>query len=53
MSRENLVAWIHNPERIKPGTLMPGTRTSGGGMPPTGLTDQQVRAVAAYLMSLK
>ncbi|MBR9989142.1 MAG: cytochrome c, partial [Gemmatimonadetes bacterium] len=53
MNHENMVAWIRNPELVKPGTLMPGTRTSGGGMPPTGLTDQQVRAVAAYLLRLK
>jgi cytochrome c oxidase subunit II len=53
MDLENLVRWITNPESIKPGTLMPGTRTSGGGLPPTGLTDQEVRAVAAYLLSLK
>ena len=53
MNQENLVAWITNPEAVKPGTLMPGTRTAGGGLPPTGLTDQEVRAVAAYLLSLK
>jgi cytochrome c oxidase subunit 2 len=53
MNHENLVAWITDPQSIKPGTLMPGTRTAGGGLPPTGLTDQEVRAVAAYLLSLK
>ena len=53
MNHENMVEWIRNPEAVKPGTLMPGTRTAGGGLPPTGLTDQQVRAVAAYLLSLK
>jgi cytochrome c oxidase subunit II len=53
MNHENLVAWIRDPESVKPGTLMPGTRTAGGGLPPTGLTDQEVRAVAAYLLSLK
>jgi cytochrome c oxidase subunit II len=53
MNHENLVAWIRNPQAVKPGTLMPGTRTAGGGMPPTGLTDQEVRAVAAYLLNLK
>ncbi|MEX1184475.1 MAG: cytochrome c oxidase subunit II [Gemmatimonadota bacterium] len=52
-TQENLVEWIRNPQRIKPGTMMPGTTTAGGGMPPTGLTDQEVRAVAAYLSSLK
>jgi cytochrome c oxidase subunit 2 len=53
MNHENLVAWIKDPQSVKPGTLMPGTRTAGGGLPPTGLTDQEVRAVAAYLLSLK
>lgn len=52
-SMENLMAWIKHPQSIKPGTLMPGTRQGGGGFPPTGLTDTEVRAVAAYLSSLK
>jgi cytochrome c oxidase subunit II len=50
---ENLVRWIKDPKVMKPGALMPGTTTSGGGMAPTGLTEQEVRAVAAYLSSLK
>jgi cytochrome c1 len=53
MNPENLIEWIRDPQSVKPGTLMPGTRTAGGGLPPTGLTDQEVRAVAAYLLSLK
>jgi cytochrome c oxidase subunit 2 len=53
MNHENLIEWIRDPQSVKPGTLMPGTRTAGGGLPPTGLTDQEVRAVAAYLLSLK
>jgi cytochrome c oxidase subunit II len=52
-TQENLEAWIRNPHSMKPGTLMPGTRTGGGGMPATDLTDEEVRAVAAYLMSLR
>ncbi|MGH7481843.1 MAG: cytochrome c oxidase subunit II [Longimicrobiales bacterium] len=50
---ENVMLWIRNPQAIKPGAKMPGTRTEGGGLPPTGLTDEEVRAVATYLLSLK
>jgi cytochrome c oxidase subunit II len=50
---ENLVQWIRDPQSMKPGTLMPGTIRGGGGMAPTGLSDAEVRAVAAYLLSLK
>ena len=53
MSEENLVAWIRDPQSIKPGALMPGTTRGGGGFAPTGLSEQEVRAVAAYLLSLK
>ncbi len=52
-TQQNIQTWIHNPQAVKPGALMPGTKTSGGGLPPTGLTDEQVRQVAAYLSSLK
>ena len=50
---ENLVRWIKDPQSVKPGTLMPGTARSGGGVAPTGLSDAEVRAIAAYLASLK
>lgn len=50
---ENLVQWIRDPQSMKPGTLMPGTLRGGGGMPPTGLSDAEVRAIAAYLLSLR
>ena len=53
-SLENTIAWITDPVGVKPGTLMPGTKSSKvKGMPPTGLTDDEVRAIATYLMSLK
>jgi cytochrome c oxidase subunit II len=52
-TQENVEAWIISPHALKPGTLMPGTRTGGGGMPATNLTDDEVRAVAAYLLSLR
>lgn len=49
----NLERWIHDPDALKPGAKMPGAQVPGGGMPPTGLTDDQIKAVAAYLSSLK
>jgi cytochrome c oxidase subunit II len=50
---ENVIAWITNPQAIKPGTLMPGAQSEGGGMKPTGLSADEIRAIATYLMSLK
>lgn len=52
-TQENLEAWIRDPGAIKPGAKMPGARVEGGGMPPTNLTDDEVAAIAAYLLSLK
>ncbi len=52
-TQENLEQWIRNPQSIKPGALMPGASTPGGGMPPTNLTDEEIRLIATYLMSLK
>jgi cytochrome c oxidase subunit II len=40
---ENLARWVENPEAMKPGVLMPNL----------GLSREQARAVAAYLLSLK
>jgi len=45
--------WITLPQAVKPGALMPGIREGAGGMPPTGLTRDQVHAVAEYLASLR
>ena len=42
-SRENLLRWIANPQRFKPGTRMPVV----------ALDDEDRRAVAAYLASLQ
>jgi cytochrome c oxidase subunit II len=59
---ENLAAWIIDPNRFKPGANMPGTAyamdariVAGSNLawPATGLDEEQVRAVAAYLLSLK
>jgi hypothetical protein len=32
---------------------MPGAQVSAGGFPATGLTDDEIRAIAAWLFSLK
>jgi cytochrome c1 len=45
--------WIRDPQVLKAGTLMPGAQTEAGGFPSTGLTDDEIRAVAAYLTSLR
>jgi cytochrome c oxidase subunit II len=59
---ENLAEWIIDPNRFKAGVNMPGTeyamasRAVAGATlawPATGLDEAQVRAVAAYLLSLK
>lgn len=50
---ENLVRWITDPASVKPGALMPGIATAAGAFPPTGLSPQDVAAVAAYLRSLQ
>jgi cytochrome c oxidase subunit 2 len=50
---DNLMAWIRNPAQFKPGVKMPGVAQEGGGFPATGLTDEQVEAVAAYLSGLE
>ena len=40
---DNVAAWVHDPPRLKPGVKMP----------PVGLTEEQAKAVAAYLVGLK
>jgi cytochrome c oxidase subunit II len=52
-NEENLVRWITDPHAFKPAAAMPGTATPGGNWPPTGLSEEQVRSVAAYLLSLR
>lgn len=51
-TQENVERWIERPQDMKPGALMPGATEGGGGMPATGLTNDEVRAIAAYLKSL-
>jgi cytochrome c oxidase subunit 2 len=52
-TQENVERWIQNPQQVKAGTLMPGAVEAGGGFPPTNLTSEDVRAIAAYLLSLR
>ena len=52
-SVESIERWIRAPRDVKPGALMPGVSEEGGNWPATGLTDEQVRAVAQYLYSLR
>jgi cytochrome c oxidase subunit 2 len=54
---ENLVEWITDPLAIKPGAQMPGANYEityeGQTFPPTNLNDEQIRALAAYLHSMR
>ena len=52
-TQENLVAWIRDPQAIKPGALMPSVDQEAGGWPATALTDEQIEALAAYLLSMR
>ena len=40
---ENLTAWIEDPQKIKPGCLMPAF----------GLTDRDARRIVHYLLTLR
>jgi len=54
---ENLQTWIRDPRSVKPGVQMPGAQYNvsyeGSTFPPTNLNDEQIRALAAYLSSMK
>jgi cytochrome c oxidase subunit 2 len=56
-TEENLIRWITDPSAVKPGAQMPGVADGvtyeGLSFPPTALTEEQIRAVAAYLSSMK
>jgi len=56
-TEENLIAWITDPRGIKPGVQMPGAQYpvtyEGQTFPPLNLNDEQIRALAAYLSSMK
>ncbi|TWT04751.1 cytochrome c oxidase subunit II [Planomicrobium sp. CPCC 101079] len=48
-NEENLKAWIQDPQQFKPGNQMPDPSSYNNGEP---LTEQELDALAAYLMSL-
>jgi cytochrome c oxidase subunit 2 len=50
---ETVQQWIQRPQDLKPGALMPGSQEGAAGMPATGLSPDEVKAVAAYLKSLQ
>ncbi len=54
---ENLALWIKDPRAVKPGAQMPGAQYDvtyeGTTFPPTNLDDEQIRALAAYLSSMR
>jgi len=56
-TRENLERWIRDPRSVKPGVQMPGAQHDvtyeGQTFPPTNLNDEQIRALAAWLSSMK
>jgi cytochrome c oxidase subunit 2 len=54
---ENLALWIRDPRSVKPGVQMPGAdypaSYEGLTFPATGLNDEQIQALAAYLSSMR
>ena len=54
---ENMELWIRDPRSVKPGVQMPGAQYEvtyeGLTFPPTNLNDEQIRALAAYLSSMR
>lgn len=56
-TEENLIAWITDPRGVKPGAQMPGAQYTvtyeGQTFPPLNLNDEQIRALAAYLSSMR
>jgi cytochrome c oxidase subunit II len=52
-TEENMTEWILRAPELKKGIVMPGSQMEAGGMPPTGLSREDARAVAAYLASLR
>ncbi|WP_203332518.1 cytochrome c oxidase subunit II [Planococcus beigongshangi] len=48
-TEENIKKWIQDPQKHKPGNLMPDAKTLNGG---EDFTEEELDALAAYLMSL-
>jgi cytochrome c oxidase subunit II len=52
-TEENMTEWILHAPDLKKGIVMPGAQVEAGGMPATGLSREDARAVAAYLLDLR
>jgi hypothetical protein len=50
---DNMTEWILRAPELKKGIVMPGAQVEAGGMPPTGLSREEARAIAVYLASLR
>jgi len=54
---KNLVAWITDPNSVKPGSQMPGAdymvTYEGQTFPPLNVNEEQIQALAAYLSSMR
>jgi cytochrome c oxidase subunit II len=50
---DNMTEWILRAPELKKGILMPGAGIEARGMPPTGLSRDEARAVAQYLVGLR
>ncbi len=50
---ENIQRWVLHAPELKDGIIMPGAEVGAGGMPPTGLSEEDAHAVAAYLSDLR
>lgn len=51
---ESLAQWIRDPQSLKPGAIMPGADKPGGqGFPATGLSQEDVDALVAFLEGMK
>ena len=56
-TQENLIRWITDPVSVKPGAQMPGAdymiTYEGQTFPPLNVNEEQIRALAAYLSSMR
>jgi cytochrome c oxidase subunit II len=52
-TEDNMTEWILRAPDLKKGIIMPGAEVEARGMPPTGLSREEARAVAAYLNDLR
>jgi cytochrome c oxidase subunit II len=52
-TEDHMTDWILRAPELKKGIVMPGAQVEAGGMPPTALSPQEARAIAAYLADLR